>query len=85
MTNHPNRAIRMHHFAINADAASGDWDMGTIEYLGEVVRSDFLAMADTEAVHYDQHDGDALDGRFWDVAGVKPTTKTVAITVTWVN
>lgn len=47
----------MHHFMIDADRTTGEWDMETINYLGEIDSADFYAKSDTDDVHYDQQDG----------------------------
>ena len=73
----------MHHFMIDADPATGSWDFGTINYLGEIESADFYAKKDTDAVHYDHHDGEALDAKFWDIAGLQPTKSNVALTIVW--
>jgi hypothetical protein len=71
---------KMHHFMIEEDA-TGAWDFATIKYLGEIDRAEHAAKKDADGVHYDQHDGDALDKRFWQVAGVAATSANVAITM----
>ena len=84
MTNHPNRANTMHHFAVFADRHTGEWNISTAKYLGRVDRKEFLSLADTDDVHYDQHDGEVLDPIFWDRAeGVTPTKSNVALTIKW--
>ena len=49
----------MHHFSIKADSATGEWIEGTCKYLGTIDRAHFIALKDTDSVHYDQHDGEA--------------------------
>ena len=84
MTNHPNRATRMHSFSVEADRDTGEWDLSTAAYLGHVIRSEHHAMADTADRHYDQHDGETLHAAFWAAAdGVSPVSSNVAITVIW--
>lgn len=85
MTNHPNRARKMHHFSVMADRTTGSWDISTAKYLGAVVASEHNAKVDTDLEHYDQHDGEALDRRFWDAVDAEPTSANVAITVIWMK
>lgn len=73
----------MHHFMIDADPETGAWDFSTINYLGEIDAAEHYAKKDTEAVHYDHHDGGCLDKRFWTIAGMQPTTDNVALTIVW--
>lgn len=82
MTTHPNRAVKMHHFAVSADAETGEWAPETAQYLGQVVRSEFLAWTDTDAEHYDQADGETFLPKAMSAAGVE-TTSNVAVTVRW--
>ena len=74
---------KMHHFMVDADPQTGEWDFGTINYLGEVEASEHYAKEDTDSVHYDQHDGEALSPKFWSIAGVQPTKANVALTIIW--
>ena len=73
----------MHHFMVDADPETGAWDFETINYLGEIDAAEHHAKVDTEAVHYDHHDGAALDAKFWSIAGIKPTIENVALTIVW--
>lgn len=73
----------MHHFMIDADPETGAWDMETINYLGEIDAAEHYARTDTDAVHYDQHDGEVLHERFWRVAGLPRDSRNVALTVVW--
>lgn len=74
----------MHHFSVHADPTTGEWDLSTARYLGEIESSAHYAKKDTEDEHYDVHDGGCLSDHFWSKAdGVEPTTANVAITVIW--
>lgn len=72
---------KMHHFMVDADKDTGAWDFDSINYLGEIEASEYYAKEDTDEVHYDQHDGECLDKRFWQVAGIRRTSANVAITM----
>jgi hypothetical protein len=74
----------MHHFSVKADPKTGEWLPQTAKYLGEIDSAEHIAKKDTDAEHYDVHDGGCLSEQFWAVAdGVKPVTANVAITVIW--
>jgi len=73
----------IHRFAVQADTYTGEWDLSTIEYLGEMIKADYLDLADSDEFYHDQHDGAALDARFWDVAGIDPTSANVGVTIIW--
>ncbi len=74
---------KMHHFAVNADAETGEWVPETAEYLGQVARSEFLARTDTDAEHYDQADGEMFLPETMAAAGIE-TTANIAVTIRWI-
>lgn len=74
---------KMHHFKIEANAESGFWNMDSIDYLGEIDAAEHYAKKDTDTEHYDQHDGEALDERFWHTANLPRDSRNVAITIVW--